>query len=166
MLFPPELRHKAEKLISQATRAAAKIAVAESCTGGLLSALITDVPGASKVFDRGFVTYSNRAKVEQLAVPSYFIEEFGAVSRETAIAMAEGVLLVTRADIAVSITGVAGPDGGSDEKPVGTVFMGVASRKRKTQDKHYVFSGKREEVRLYSVDAALDLLLSLCSKPR
>ncbi len=159
MLFSPELQQRASKLVAKATKSGLKIATAESCTGGLLAGLITDISGASKMFECGIVTYSNRAKIEQLTVPSYFIEEFGAVSRETAIAMAEGLLLISRADLAVSITGVAGPDGGTAEKPVGTVFMALASRTRATSDKLYTFSGNREQIRLLAVEAALELLL-------
>jgi nicotinamide-nucleotide amidase len=105
-----------------------KIATAESCTGGLVAAAITDVAGSSDVFDRGFVTYSNAAKTEMLGVPAELIAEHGAVSREVAQAMADGALKHSNADVAVAITGIAGPSGGSEEKPVGLVYIAEATR--------------------------------------
>ncbi len=159
MLFPKELVKKAESLVNAAKAASVKFATAESCTGGLVSAVVTDIAGASSVFDSGLVTYSNRAKVEHLTVPSYFMNDFGAVSRETAIAMAEGLLLVSQVDLAVSITGIAGPSGGSDDKPVGTVYMGLSIKNNITLDKHFTFAGSRDEVRLLAVEAAIDLLM-------
>lgn len=158
MLFQEELLKQAEMLVKQASKRSVRLATAESCTGGLIAALITEISGASEVFDAGFVTYSNRAKIEQLTVPSYFISDYGAVSRETAIAMAEGLQLVTRADVTLSVTGIAGPGGGSDEKPVGTVYMAVANRRAKTIDKHFTFSGNREQIRLLSVGVAIELM--------
>jgi nicotinamide-nucleotide amidase len=106
-------------------------ATAESCTGGLIATMLTDVPGASAVVDRGFVTYSNAAKVEMLGVESDTLEKFGAVSQQTAIEMAAGALAHSRAGIALSVTGVAGPEGGTDEKPVGLVWFGIAVGERK-----------------------------------
>lgn len=108
-----------------------KAVTAESCTGGMVASMITDVGGASAVFDRGFVTYSNAAKVEQLGVSEETLERFGAVSQQTAIEMAAGALQHSHAGIALSVTGIAGPDGGSEEKPVGTVWFGVAVEGRK-----------------------------------
>jgi nicotinamide-nucleotide amidase len=115
------------------------IAVAESCTGGQLAAAITAVAGASAIFDRGFVTYSNAAKVEMLGVPANLIETYGAVSREVAVAMAEGALRHSHADIALSITGVAGPSGGSAEKPVGLVLFALASKHQPTRQREERF---------------------------
>ncbi len=164
MLFSTVLEKEAIKLVNKAKESSLKVATAESCTGGLLAALITEVPGSSSVFDSGMVTYSNRAKVEQLAVPSYFIEEFSAVSRETAVAMAEGLLLASCADLGVSITGIAGPGGGSEEKPIGTVYIAVASRSAPTVYKHFLFSGSRHDIRLLSIQAALKLLMDAVNK--
>jgi nicotinamide-nucleotide amidase len=104
-----------------------KIATAESCTGGLVAGTVTEIPGSSHLLDRGFVTYSNEAKQDMLGVPPELLERYGAVSRETAEAMAKGALAHAPVDLAVSITGIAGPDGGSDTKPVGLVHFGVAS---------------------------------------
>ena len=106
------------------------LATAESCTGGLIAALLTETPGSSDVFERGFVTYSNAAKTEMLGVPAKLIARHGAVSEEVARAMASGALAHSRADIAVAVTGVAGPDGGSEAKPVGLVHFGTAWRDR------------------------------------
>lgn len=136
-----------------------KLATAESCTGGMLSASITALPGASDVFERGFITYSNESKTELLQVPAKLIAAHGAVSAEVAEAMAEGARKNSRADIAVSITGIAGPDGGSAEKPVGTVYIGFAEKDGKTENLHNTFKGTREEIRTQSVSAALEMLL-------
>lgn len=110
-----------------------KLATAESCTGGLIAALATAIPGASDVFERGFVTYSNCAKIGQLGVDFELIERHGAVSAETAEAMANGALRCSAADVAISVTGIAGPDGGTPEKPVGLVYIGLAMRGRPTR---------------------------------
>lgn len=122
-LFDP-----AARVIERASGFGLKIATAESCTGGLIAALLTEVPGSSAVVDRGFVTYSNEAKTEMIGVPAELIEAHGAVSREVALAMVEGALAASRADLAVAVTGVAGPGGGSREKPVGQVHFGFARR--------------------------------------
>lgn len=102
------------------------LATAESCTGGMIAAALTDIAGSSDVFDRGFVTYSNEAKMDMLGVTSETLDAHGAVSRETAISMAEGALLNSQAEIAVAVTGIAGPTGGSEEKPVGTVWFATS----------------------------------------
>lgn len=135
------------------------IATAESCTGGLLAGAITEVAGASDVFDRGFVTYSNEAKSELLGVAPALIEAHGAVSEEVARAMAEGALDRSRAVVAVSVTGVAGP-GGTAEKPEGMVCFGVATRGRATETETRRFGAVgRHEVRAQSVAHAVDLLI-------
>ncbi len=134
------------------------LAAAESCTGGLISARITDVAGSSVYFLAGLVTYSNEAKEKFLAVPGELIAAKGAVSAEVAGRMAEGVRRATGADLGISVTGIAGPDGGTDEKPVGTVYMGLSAegaslvRRRK-------FEGDRAAVRQQTVDEALRLIL-------
>lgn len=122
-----------------------------------MAAALTAVPGSSRAFERGFVTYSNEAKTEILAVPEDLIVRKGAVSAEVACAMAQGALAQSRAGIALSITGVAGPGGGSAEKPVGLVFFGLASAGRSETFRH-VFAGERDDVRRAALDRALDLL--------
>lgn len=131
---------------------------AESCTGGMISAAITDIPGSSAVFDRGFVTYSNNAKIDLLGVREETLKDFGAVSTQVAEEMARGAYLNALSDIAVSVTGVAGPDGGSAEKPVGFVCFGVAT-KEKTISLQKNFEGSRQDIRSQSVDFALQLVL-------
>jgi nicotinamide-nucleotide amidase len=136
-----------------------KLATAESCTGGLIAAILTEVPGSSDVFERGFVTYSNEAKAEMLGVPAALIKEHGAVSEEVARAMAEGALRNSRADIAVSVTGVAGPDGGSAEKPVGLVHLAAARRGREPihREKRFGDLGRRG-IRFASVVEAFAMM--------
>lgn len=134
-----------------------KLCTAESCTGGLLAGKITDIPGASDYFDRGFITYSNESKIELLGVSATNIEKFGAVSDVVALEMAEGAIRASRADVALSITGIAGPTGGSPEKPVGTVYIACITPKGAVVER-YNFGGSREEIRNRSVDSALMLL--------
>ncbi len=136
------------------------LATAESCTGGLVSAALTDVPGSSEIFDRGFVTYSNAAKREILGVPEETLATFGAVSAETARAMALGALAKSQADVAVAVTGVAGPGGGSPEKPVGLVHFACARRGAEVIARERRFGPlPRAEIRQASVAQALDLLI-------
>ena len=127
-MFPPSLLDRAAALVAACRTRGLVLATAESCTGGLLSALLTEVPGSSAAFDRGFATYSNAAKAEMLGVPPALITAEGAVSEAVARAMASGVLAHSRADVAVSITGVAGPGGGTAAKPVGLVHFACARR--------------------------------------
>jgi nicotinamide-nucleotide amidase len=135
-----------------------KLVTAESCTGGWLSTVLTSIPGSSVWFDRGFVTYSNEAKEEVLGVGGALIEQFGAVSRETAEAMALGALLHSHSDISIAVTGVAGPGGGTLEKPVGTVWFGCAFRGAGVQSGVWHFKGGRSEVRRQAVAVALQIL--------
>ncbi len=135
-----------------------KVAVAESCTGGLLAERLTQIPGSSEYFDRGVVTYSNEAKTELLGVPSELIATHGAVSEPVAKEMADSILRRSRADFGISITGIAGPDGGTPEKPVGTVFVGIAETNGETSVKKFSFPGNRDRVRFFSSQAALNLL--------
>lgn len=132
-----------------------KIATAESCTGGLIAATLTAIPGSSDVFERGWVTYSNAAKSENLGVPPDLIADKGAVSSEVAEAMAQGVLHRAQADVAVSVTGIAGPGGGSAEKPVGLVFIGLARKDGWSQVERCEFPGTRDDVRRHAVARAL-----------
>lgn len=138
-----------------------QLATAESCTGGLISAYLTEIPGSSSWYERGFVTYSNLAKQEMLSVPEELLKKFGAVSEEVALAMAVGALEHSAASIAVSVTGVAGPDGGSIEKPVGTVCFGWATQDMPPQTLRKQFKGTRQEIRLSACQHALQGVLSI-----
>jgi nicotinamide-nucleotide amidase len=149
-----------KQLASALLHAQQKICTAESCTGGLIAKTFTDLAGSSDWFERGFVTYSDQAKSEMLAVPVTLIEDYGAVSEAVATAMASGALRHSRADFSVAVTGVAGPGGGSDEKPVGTVWIAVASAEQMLA-KHYKFDGDRQAVRVATLEAAIELLLDL-----
>ena len=170
----PELRGynrtMADDVIALATRLGEALkrkgwmlAAAESCTGGGIAHACTAVPGSSEWFDRGFVTYSNRSKIEMLGVPAELIERHGAVSEEVACAMAEGALIYSHAQVAVAVTGVAGPTGGSSRKPIGTVWIAGTIKDRQTAGQRYQFAGDRTAVRQQSVAVALQLVLALCS---
>lgn len=158
-LFAEHLFALAEQVIREARNKKLRIVTAESCTGGLVSGCLTEIAGSSDVFDRGFVTYSNDSKMAGLNVSRKTLLDLGAVSPETALEMAEGALRNSSAGIAVSVTGIAGPGGGSAEKPVGLVYLGIAVRQN---GKNYVlrnnFAGNRAEIRLKTVEAALAAL--------
>lgn len=162
-LLPPEIVALATRVIEENRTAGRRIAVAESCTGGLVAAALTEVPGASDVFDLGFVTYSNDAKMTLLKVSADVLETFGAVSVATAWAMAQGALKHSTADVTVSITGVAGPGGGTEKKPVGTVLFGRAERGGDPDDVHSVRRSfgdiGRGGIRVQAALCALELLL-------
>lgn len=163
-LLPAPLCDLARQVIAENAAIGRRVAVAESCTGGLVAAALTEVPGSSAVLDRGFVTYSNEAKTEMLGVSEDLIDTFGAVSIAVAWSMAQGALHRSQADVAVAITGVAGPDGGSDSKPVGTVVFACARRgedPEATNAELKVFdeAQTRAEVRYEAALAALALLL-------
>lgn len=158
-MFPSELTQLAARVLTNLGAAGERIATAESCTGGLIAAALTAIAGSSSVVDRGFVTYSNEAKTEMLGVPAELIAAKGAVSREVALAMAEGALARSDADRAVSVTGIAGPGGGSADKPVGLVHFGLARKGRQPRHLERVFAGDRDAVRLGTVLTALNLLL-------
>ena len=134
------------------------LASAESCTGGLIAKTITDEPGSSAYFERGFITYSNQAKKELLAISHEMLLKHGAVSKQVAIAMAQGALEHSHAGIAVSCTGIAGPSGGSDEKPVGLVYIGVASKMDEPASYEHHFDGDREQIREQTLNAAIQHL--------
>jgi len=134
------------------------ITTAESCTGGMIAAAITDKAGSSRYFDRGFVTYSNEAKIQMLDVQPLTIERFGAVSEQTARLMARGAYAHSNADIAVSVTGVAGPGGGSDDKPVGLVYIGISTDDHAEVHKH-IFNGDRAAIRAQAVEASVQHLI-------
>lgn len=153
-----DLDHRAAALVARAIAAGHRVVTAESCTGGLVAALLTSIAGSSAVVDRGFVTYSNDAKTDMLGVAPALLARVGAVSREVAIAMAEGALARSLADLAVSITGIAGPGGGSDDKPVGLVHFAAARRGGETVHVERRFGEiGRAEVRRAAVIQALDL---------
>jgi nicotinamide-nucleotide amidase len=154
------LRALAERLAGLLLSSQRRVAVAESCTGGWLAKCLTDIPGSSQWFERGYVTYSNAAKEQDLGVSATVIETFGAVSRPTAEQMAAGALHASGAELAVAITGVAGPDGGTAAKPVGLVWFALARRAGESSALEQRFGGDREAVRRAAVATALRLLLA------
>lgn len=141
-----------------------KFATAESCTGGLIAASITEISGSSQWFDRGFVTYTNEAKMQMLGVEAKVLSEYGAVSIQVAKQMALGAILHSSADIAVAVTGIAGPSGGTEQKPVGTVCIGFAKKNQEVIAKRHLFLGSRAEVRYQTVVEALRGMLLLADK--
>ncbi len=158
-MIPGDLIDDAEGLLALLRERGLTIATGESCTGGLITAILTAIAGSSDVVDRGFVTYSNAAKIDMLGVPADLIAQHGAVSRDVARAMVEGILTVCPADIGVSVTGIAGPSGGSEEKPVGLVYVSAAKRGGATLGRACRFSDiGRNEVRLASVRTAFELV--------
>lgn len=131
------------------------LSFAESCTGGLAAATVTNIPGSSAWFDGGIVVYSNQAKQDLLHVSAETLKQYGAVSEQVAAEMASGLLKQGRADIVVSVTGIAGPDGGTQEKPVGTVCFAWAAKNSSVKTRHFLFSGNRQEIRQKSVQTSL-----------
>ena len=160
-LLPDSIVELARRVVEENKAGGRKIAVAESCTGGLVAAAITEIPGSSAVFDRGFVTYSNEAKHDSLGVAYDILDAFGAVSVACVYAMAQGALERSQADVAVAISGIAGPEGGSEAKPVGTVVFARAVRGSDKPDaESRVFDEQdRAGVRLQATLCALELLL-------
>lgn len=160
-LFSAELRAQAERVLARARAQGATLVTAESCTGGLVAGALTEVAGASDVLERGYVVYSNDAKTELLAVPASLIASFGAVSAQVAAAMAAGALMASPARFAVAVTGIAGPGGGTQTKPVGLVWFALQRRGEpaKTLERRYGDIG-RSAVRLAAVAEALTLLES------
>ena len=154
------IRALAEAVLTRCRKSKLMIATAESCTGGLIAGALTEIAGSSDVVERGFVTYSNRAKTEMLGVPEALIARHGAVSAEVAHGMASGALAHAPVDLAVAVTGIAGPGGGSAEKPVGLVHFGVACKGKQAQSEHHVFPGDRGAIRRATIERALELLLA------
>ena len=154
-MFQQQLQNLASNLATQNL----KVTCAESCTGGLLAANLTRLPGSSAWFDMGFVTYSNEAKQQMLNVNPSTLAHYGAVSEEVVREMALGALITSKADYALSISGIAGPTGGSEEKPVGLVWFGLASKKRIWAESK-IFNGDRDQIRAQAVQHAVQLLLS------
>jgi nicotinamide-nucleotide amidase len=165
MTSDTDLDKAADHLLEVCRARGLSLATAESCTGGLVAAAITDIAGSSDVFDRGFVTYSNAAKEVMLGVPGATLQRFGAVSRETAEAMAQGAVMHSEASLAVAITGIAGPGGGSAEKPVGLVHFAAAARDGRlmAREKRFGDIGRRE-IRVASVAEALAMLQHLADQ--
>lgn len=161
----PTLLHAATSLLAECRARGLMLATAESCTGGLIAAALTEIAGSSDVVDRGFITYSNGAKSDMLGVPPELIEANGAVSAPVAASMATGALHRSKAALTVAVTGVAGPGGGTESKPVGTVWFAVASRGADITTERQVFPGDRAAVREATVEHALGML-SAAAKAR
>ena len=157
--FPADIIERAERLLSLCRMKGVRVATAESCTGGLIAACLTEIAGSSDVVDRGFVTYANEAKRDLLGVPDELLIRVGAVSEEVARAMAEGALARSDATLAVAVTGIAGPDGGTSAKPVGLVHHACAGPGKAISHRRTVYPGNRGAVRLATVATALDMLI-------
>jgi nicotinamide-nucleotide amidase len=163
MIFPAQSLALARRLLAACEARGWQLATAESCTGGLIVACLTEIPGSSSVVARGYVTYDNRAKGEMLGVPSALFERVGAVSDEVAQAMAEGARAGAGVDFAIAVTGIAGPGGATPTKPVGLVHLALARRDAPTLRAREVFRGDRAAIRLQAVDRALELALAAIS---
>ncbi len=161
-MFSADLRARAETLLAAARAQGLKLATAESCTGGLIASLLTEIAGSSDVLDRGFVTYSNQAKEDMLGVPAGLLRQHGAVSEAVARAMAEGAIRASTAQLSIAVTGIAGPGGGTEEKPVGLVHIAAARAGEATLHRECRFGDiGRSEIRLASVEAALEMMAQL-----
>jgi len=163
-MFAKDITDKAKTLLDICNEKKLTLATVESCTGGLLAGCLTAVPGSSSVVERGFVTYSNEAKIEEVGVDPALIREHGAVSREVASAMAAGALRHAPVDLTAGITGVAGPGGGTAEKPVGLVYISAAVRNEAPAVTENNFKGDRDAVREASLRVALDLMIGLAQR--
>lgn len=163
-MFAKPTLDRAAQALQLASAQALRIATAETCTAGLVSSCLTSVPGASKTFERGFVLYHDSAKATGLGVPEAVLRQYGAVSGEVTKGLAEGALGHSTAGIAVAVTGYAGPGGGNEKNPVGTVYVAAARKGTDTMVERHVFSGDRDAVRMQAVDAALGLLVRQLSQ--
>ncbi len=152
------LETAAKTLLEACRRSDVKLATAESCTGGLIAGMLTEIPGSSDVFERGFVTYSNASKTEMLGVPAMLVNLEGAVSEKVARSMAEGALKKSAADITIAVTGVAGPGGGTQDKPVGLVHIACAGTGRPTIHRRNIFSGDRTDIRHQTIFTAFGII--------
>ena len=159
-MFPIKIKLKAEKVFKLCLKKKIKLAFAESCTGGLLSSLITSYPNSSKIFTSGYVTYSNLSKRKMLDVKNKTLMKYGAVSKEVATEMVNGVWKKNKVNRALSITGIAGPTGQTKEKKIGLVYIGIKNTKR-IEVNEFNFKGNREKIRLASVEKAIDLISSV-----
>ncbi len=161
-MWPADIEVKAGEIIAELTARGLKVATAESCTGGLITGALTEISGSSAVVDRGFVTYSNEAKVAMLGVEEATLAAHGAVSRQTAIEMVEGAVRHSAADFAVAVTGIAGPSGGSAEKPVGLVHLAASGRNGEMLHREMRYGDiGRSGIRLATVRTALDMLAEI-----
>lgn len=159
MMFPHTALDRAAQALQLASAQAIRIATAETCTAGLVSSCLTSVPGASKTFERGFVLYHDSAKTTGLGLPKMASRQYGAVSAEVTKGLAEGALAHSTAGVSVAVTGYAGPGGGNEKNPVGTVYVAAARKGAETLVERHVFSGDRDAVRIQAVGAALTLLV-------
>ena len=157
-MLPDSTLAEAESLLAACRSKGIMVATAESCTGGLIAAALTAIAGSSDVVDRGFITYSNEAKTQMIGVPATLIDSHGAVSEQVAAAMADGALIRSRAAVAVSVTGVAGPGGGTAEKPVGLVCFGLARTGTPAITERHIFPGDRGAIRVATVDHAFKMI--------
>lgn len=156
--FSDIISREAEAILESARQKKLKIATAESCTGGLIAAMLTAIPGSSDVFERGFVTYTNESKHQLLGVANSLFEQHGAVSEDVVKAMAEGALKHSLADVSVATTGVAGPTGGTEDKPVGLVYFAVMFKGQTAIAQKHIFKGDRHSIRLQAAKHALSLI--------
>jgi nicotinamide-nucleotide amidase len=159
MMFPHTALDCAAQALQLASAQAVRIVTAETCTAGLVSSCLTSVPGASKTFERGFVLYHDSAKATGLGVPEAVSRQYGAVSAEVTKGLAEGAIAHSTAGVSVAVTGYAGPGGGNEKNPVGTVYVAAARKGAETLAERHVFSGDRDAVRIQAVGAALTLLV-------
>ena len=165
-LYPGDIEQQAATIIAAYRDLGWMIATAESCTGGLIAGALTEIAGSSAVVDRGFVTYTNQAKMELIGVSSATLAAFGAVSKETALQMAQGALIRSDAHVAVAVTGIAGPGGGSADKPVGLVHLALRSRSGQIDHREMRYGDLgRDQVRLATVRTALDMLALAAQVP-
>lgn len=160
-----EIQRLAASCVSRLKRRGLAVATAESCTGGLLASSLVEVPGVSEVFQEGYITYSNKAKRRLLNVSKSTLKKYGAVSRQTAREMAIGAVFEANADLSLSVTGIAGPEGGTEQKPVGLVFIGCYMDDRVTVEEHH-FEGERNHIRVQAVQSALRLLEKTVSESK
>ncbi|MBP2559132.1 nicotinamide-nucleotide amidase [Neorhizobium galegae] len=164
-LFPADVQDQARKIVADFTARGLMVATAESCTGGLIAGALTEISGSSAVVDRGFVTYTNQAKMDMLGVMPATLATHGAVSKETALQMVHGALYRSQAAVAVAVTGIAGPGGGSAEKPVGLVHLAAKSRSGKILHREMRYGDiGRTEVRLATVRTALAMLAEVAAQ--
>jgi len=159
-----DVHELAKRLGARLVMKGLKLATAESCTGGWIAKVLTDIAGSSDWFDSAIVSYSNEAKKHFLKVPAGILLDHGAVSENTVLAMQQGIFMETRADAGISVSGIAGPGGGSEEKPVGTVWLAVGMRDQMAHTQKFLFEGDRNQVRLQAVAAALRSLLELVER--
>ncbi|MGX5722451.1 CinA family protein [Shinella zoogloeoides] len=161
-IWPEDIEETARRIVNDFSARGLMIATAESCTAGLIAGVITEIAGSSNAFDRGFVTYSNAAKQQMIGVSAETLKAHGAVSRPTALEMAEGAIRHSNADISVAVTGIAGPGGGTDEKPVGLVHLAAARKGRETLHREMRYGDiGRSAVRLATIRTALEMLVEL-----